>query len=538
MGTTRSTIFKTIGALFLTTLMVSNIFAGDVKFNAANSNGDPNGIESAIAKITGTDIGATVHFTDPFNYNNFAGTFKGNVDGDPARFYCIDLNHGIAYNQNYIDAGNTPPEITYVLNNYYPYKSYPYSGALPDVHDEAAAIQSAIWHFSDGLNLSTLTPGDIQTRALEIVQDANDNAGSTTPVKTLVIVPVNQNLLDGTTATFQVEAYDESNAPVENVEINLTTSSDGLLSPMNIFTDASGVAGPITLTHVNDDFATVTATAEVVIPQGTKFVHQTNPDGKQKLVLATPSFTTMEVEATVTWYSAADLMIIKTASNLNPDDEEIIFYTLTVTNNGPSDATNIVVSDILPAGLDYQYSNPADYNPITGIWTVGDIASGNSKSIDIYVKIDYQSLSLTPSFDLGIAADYNLFVLKDVDQPSSDTQGKMAVGRNASLSNYSVGDQLPPSGGTEDVLIVGRKLTFTSGAVYGGNVVYGKFIDIPQYGVSVTDGTIRQEDPVSIDFAQAAIELTALSSQLAGYPINGTTTMEYGGLKLNGDDPV
>ena len=130
--------------------------------------------------------------------------------------------------------------------------------------------------------------------------------------------------------------------------------------------------------------------------------------------------------------------------------------------------------------MEYLYTSPADYDSSNSTWYVGDLASGDSKDLDIHVKVDYRDLSLSPSIDLGIASDYNLFVLKDIVQPSSDTEGKAAIGRDASFSNYSVGYKLPPSGGTEDVLIVGRKLTFTSGAVFGGNVVYGKFIDIPQ----------------------------------------------------------
>ncbi|MCK5457830.1 MAG: choice-of-anchor A family protein, partial [Melioribacteraceae bacterium] len=145
---------------------------------------------------------------------------------------------------------------------------------------------------------------------------------------------------------------------------------------------------------------------------------------------------------------------------------------------------------------------------------------------------------MSPPIDLGIASDYNLFVLKDIVQPSSDTEGKVAVGRDATFSNYSIGDKLPPSGGTEDVLIVGRKLTFTSGAVFGGNVVYGKFIDIPQYAVTIMDGTIRQEDPVPVDFEKAETELLAVSSQLASREVNGTIETQWGGLILTGTDPL
>ncbi len=262
--------------------------------------------------------------------------------------------------------------------------------------------------------------------------------------------------------------------------------------------------------------------------------------GKTDIITLTPSTTDLSWDAGL--YSSGqeefDLMLEMSVSNSNPNDEENIFYTLTVTNISPVDAHNVEVTDLLPPGLDYLYTEPANYDTSTSIWSVGDIPSGESEDLNIHVKVNYEDLSLSPPIDLGIASDYNLFVLKDVVQPSSDTEGKVAVGRDASFSNYSIGDKLPPSGGAEDVLIVGRKLTFTSGIVFGGNVVYGEFIDIPQYAVSVVDGTIRQENPVPVDFDQAETELLTVSSQLASREANGTVETQWGGLILTGTDPM
>ena len=237
-----------------------------------------------------------------------------------------------------------------------------------------------------------------------------------------------------------------------------------------------------------------------------------------------------------------DLSIVKTASDTNPDDEEVISYTITVTNNSTTNGTGISVTDVLPTGLVYQSSTPAGYDDSTGIWTVGNLNAGESKSLTISIKVDYLAMSQSPIFDLGIAAPYNLFVIKDAVQPSSDTEGKVAVGRNASFSNYSVGDKLPPSGGTEDVLVVGRKLTFISGQVFNGNVVYGKYKNIPQINLC-TDGSIIKADdsthPLPVDFAQAEIELNALSSLLSTKPVTGTTTLESNfNLILEGSEPI
>ncbi len=535
--------------LLISFMLLSNMFG-----SATNTTTTINGkgfkdIKSTTAQTSGKGMGTTVKFSTPIDHNGFAGTFKGNVDGTPANFYCIDLHHYIQFNTDYVVDGNTSPEITYILNNYYPYKAYDgNNGQLNTEKKEAAAVQSAIWHFADGLDLdeavapavTNFTPNEIRTRAKAIV-NAAENADDV-PVTTLVISPDNQNLLSGTDAVFYVEAYDENNAPAEGVTVTVETTSDGALSPLTLVTDASGSAGPFTLVHGTDNNAVIKASAITVVPQGTRYVHKLHPNNKQKLVLATPSLVEKDVEAIITWYDATDLVIVKTVSNNNPNDEESITYTITVTNSGSVDGTGITVADILPNGLDFISASSGDYDVTTGIWTIGNLAAGASTSLDISVEVDYQSLSVTPIADFGEASDYNLFVLKDATQPSSDTQGKVAVGRNAKFSNYSVGDQLAPSNGTEDVLVVGRKLTYTTGQVFNGNVVYGRFADIQQINLC-SDGTIRKADPahgdpLPVDFALAKTELLALSSQLAAYPANGTTTFEYNGLTLNGDNPL
>lgn len=232
----------------------------------------------------------------------------------------------------------------------------------------------------------------------------------------------------------------------------------------------------------------------------------------------------------------ADLSLTKTVSNTNPQDGDIITYTITVTNSGPGNATGVEVTDILPNGVIYQSnsSSHGSYNPATGIWWIGNLANGSSATLTISVKVDVALLN-SSSFDLGPATGFNVFVLNDLNQPSSDTEGKMAVGRDANLSFYSVGDKLPNSNGTEDVLIVGRNLYFTSGAVYGGNVVYGNYTNLPTYAVSISNGTLRKDNV--IDFASAETYLNNLSVTLSNYASNGTVDFQWGGLTLNGTHP-
>ncbi|KAB2846970.1 MAG: choice-of-anchor A family protein [Melioribacteraceae bacterium] len=232
----------------------------------------------------------------------------------------------------------------------------------------------------------------------------------------------------------------------------------------------------------------------------------------------------------------ADLSLVKTVDDENPEDGETVNFTITVTNNGPKDATGVEVSDLLPEGLDYiSYSTThGTYNQASGLWVIGNLANGEIAQLHIAAMVDISEISVS-TLDLGPAKGFNVFVLKDMSAPSSDTEGKLAVGRNADLAFYSVGDKLPNSNGAEDVLIVDNNLTFTSGAVYSGNVVYGNSTNLPIDLVSINNGTLRKDNP--IDFTAASNYLINLSTQLHNYTTNGTTTYEWSELKLVGNDP-
>jgi len=136
------------------------------------------------------------------------------------------------------------------------------------------------------------------------------------------------------------------------------------------------------------------------------------------------------------------------------------------------------------------------------------------------------------AIDLGIASDYNIFVLGDVNQSNTDSEGKVAIGGNVTFSNFYAGMELPTDGNNGDVLIVGKNLAFQNGQVRG-NAVYGETGELTN--VTLEDGgTLRQDNP--IDFAAASQELQALSQFLGGLEATGQTEIAYGGITLTGSD--
>ena len=96
----------------------------------------------------------------------------------------------------------------------------------------------------------------------------------------------------------------------------------------------------------------------------------------------------------------SDLEISKTVDNLTPFVGTNVIFTLVVTNNGPSEATGVEVTDLLPGGYTYVSDDSGGtYIPGTGIWTVPNIATGNSETINITAFV----------LANGVAADYDNF---------------------------------------------------------------------------------------------------------------------------------
>jgi uncharacterized repeat protein (TIGR01451 family) len=85
-----------------------------------------------------------------------------------------------------------------------------------------------------------------------------------------------------------------------------------------------------------------------------------------------------------------DLSVTKIVDNQNPNVGETIVYTISVINNGPSDATGIVILDLLQAGITYLSDTPSQgtYNAETGLWDVGAMADGGEATLQISATVD------------------------------------------------------------------------------------------------------------------------------------------------------
>ena len=129
---------------------------------------------------------------------------------------------------------------------------------------------------------------------------------------------------------------------------------------------------------------------------------------------------------------------------------------------------------------------------------------------------------------LGTAGQYNTFILGDFAGMASDTQGRLAVGGNATLTSYDVGLNINSKNDT--VLVVGKNLTYVSGEVHGSVAVGGK---ASLTSATVLGSVVKNSQPV--DFAAEGTYLKAFATTLSQVPATGTATKQYGGLYITGD---
>jgi uncharacterized repeat protein (TIGR01451 family) len=85
-----------------------------------------------------------------------------------------------------------------------------------------------------------------------------------------------------------------------------------------------------------------------------------------------------------------NLSLTKTVDDASPGIGQTITFTVTLANGGPAEATNVTVSDVLPAGLAFvaaTASSGSSYDANTGVWTVPTLANAATATLDIRATV-------------------------------------------------------------------------------------------------------------------------------------------------------
>ena len=124
-----------------------------------------------------------------------------------------------------------------------------------------------------------------------------------------------------------------------------------------------------------------------------------------------------------------------------------IVYTIAVTNNGPDNATNVFLKDLLPKGLKF-ISADGKYNSTTGLWTIGDLQSGETAVLNIISQVIQSNVNITniaavhqTNYDPNSTNDQSNITVnvgKDSDPTSGGRPVKKDVGVNVNAETVTM----------------------------------------------------------------------------------------------------
>ncbi|MFV8352048.1 hypothetical protein ACNQHI_03685, partial [Flavobacterium sp. XS2P14] len=137
--------------------------------------------------------------------------------------------------------------------------------------------------------------------------------------------------------------------------------------------------------------------------------------------------------------------ITKTVNNATPNVGSDIIFTLTATNAGPSSATGVNVTDVLPAGYTY-VSNTAPstgtFNSGSGVWSIGNVANGGSATLTIAATVNATGSYANRADITANEADPTLGNNTSTSTPIPVPQSNVGITKTVNNATPSVGSDV------------------------------------------------------------------------------------------------
>ncbi|MCU7811778.1 MAG: DUF11 domain-containing protein, partial [Candidatus Thiodiazotropha sp. (ex Notomyrtea botanica)] len=204
--------------------------------------------------------------------------------------------------------------------------------------------------------------------------------------------------------------------------------------------------------------------------------------------------------------NAADLAISKSADKLtvNPGviGEDLVTFTLTVTNHGP-DAANVIVTDLLPAGMQIPTGTTAvaslgSYDETTGVWSVGTMDATQppqTETLEIPVQVVGSDTCITNTATVAMAPG----------ETSADTNS------SNNIDSVTIGT----SGGCADLSITGEILVdFTTSSAGYDCLIVEVEVRVRNLGPHTATGVLIQQNAIDYNNNQFNCETGGINDAI------------------------
>ena len=378
----------------------------------------------------------------------FAGIIYGKPTGGTTdlSLYCIDIftltANGYGYSLGDWSSAGVPTRVGYVarlLNDYYPNTTAPTT--LTDPNQKAAAVQAAIWYFSDRYVLNTNDP--LHGAVVAIVADVKAKGPLIEPPPpTLTITPP---IASGPVGT-AVGPFIVSTGSGRRRGRGPRATEDAIVSTTGgfMFSDAAAtvpIADGATVSSgtkiwIKSSGGTATAvlqaTATATVPSGNVYIYSGNISGvtdAQRLILAQHATLKTVRRATAQFLRPGSLVVNKTIAGPAAGSQGPVVIHVDCTDGKTRPDVSI------PADA-HAGDTPTTYGDIPAgtLCTVTETANGSTKAVHVVVQGDGQTKTISPdeSATVNITDTYDfvpgsLVVRKTIAGPGAGQQGAITI---------------------------------------------------------------------------------------------------------------
>ena len=370
----------------------------------------------------------------------FAGVIHGTPPGGGAtlNLYCIDINTdtwgGIGYALGTWDASNVRNVgyVARILNEYYPNTTLP---ALGNDNETAAAVQAAIWFFSDRYVLNKDPADPVYAATVAIVNKIRAEGPLVEPPPpSLTIDPKSLSGPHTTLGPYTVTTDAPGGATVNATGANMYANRAGT-TPIAPGAEV-GSGTKIWLRSTGTADAVLQATSQATVPSGNVYLYDGNTSGvtdAQRLILAQNATLRTTVQATAEFLPSGELVVQKTIAGPGAGSQgQVVIH---VDCDDGVSRRDFIIPAGTPAG-----TTSRTYRHIAAgtTCTVTETSNGSVVGTDVVVTGDGQEVTIpaggqktvdvTDTYTpIPTPSPSSLLVTKTIAGPAAGEQGPISI---------------------------------------------------------------------------------------------------------------